>query len=252
MTADELIGALALPGAALVDQRIPKKLLAENGAPTAADRRQVNEGIEGLQWVAALKPATIAVAAYRDALREYVEIAVLRLSLRSEAKEKRLVELVHRAVPYPVVLVTQRANNASLSLAHKRWSAGEAEATVLDGEIVSVAQQDISDDAVSKAFRDALALSGLPRASLHTLYSGWIDVVLALRVARVTGVFSLPESAERGESRRLALAECVRLEAEMAAIRAAAEKETQMPRQAEMNLALQRLRTAHADALGRL
>ena len=43
-----------------------EELLLENGAPTAADKRHINDGIEELQWVAALKPTTIGVAEYRD------------------------------------------------------------------------------------------------------------------------------------------------------------------------------------------
>ena len=37
MNSDRIIAALALPPEARVDQRVPKKLLVENGAPTAAD-----------------------------------------------------------------------------------------------------------------------------------------------------------------------------------------------------------------------
>ena len=63
----------------LVDRRVPKSLLIENGAPTAADRRRIREGIEELRWVASLKPTTIGVAEYRDETREYLEISVLKL-----------------------------------------------------------------------------------------------------------------------------------------------------------------------------
>ena len=38
MNSFELIAALALPDDALVDRRVPKTLLIENGAPTAADK----------------------------------------------------------------------------------------------------------------------------------------------------------------------------------------------------------------------
>jgi len=71
------LSALSLPANAMVEQRIPKKLLVEQGAPTATDKRQIQDGIEELQWVAALKPTNIAVPTFRDAEREYLEIAVL-------------------------------------------------------------------------------------------------------------------------------------------------------------------------------
>jgi hypothetical protein len=133
-----LLDALDLPACARVAKRVPKTMLHENGAPTAADKRQINEGIEQLVWVAALKPTTIGVAEYRDELREVLEIAVLQLTLRIDAKVGRLIELVHRAVPYPVLLIAEQGSNSSLSLAQKRWSQAEAGKTVLEGDVITV------------------------------------------------------------------------------------------------------------------
>ena len=48
MSAAAIIAALALPPEARVDERVPKKLLVEQGAPTAADKRQIQDGIEEL------------------------------------------------------------------------------------------------------------------------------------------------------------------------------------------------------------
>ncbi|RMD60632.1 MAG: DUF4391 domain-containing protein, partial [Planctomycetota bacterium] len=122
MTGDEVIAALDLPAGARVERRVPKTLLVEHGAPTAADKRRINDGIERIQWIAALKPATVGVAAYRDEAREYLEIAVLRVTLRAGAKADRLAELLHRAVPYPVFAVVETPDGLVLSLAHLRWS----------------------------------------------------------------------------------------------------------------------------------
>ena len=69
MNTADIITALDLPASARVDQRVPRKLLLENGAPTATDKRYITEGIEELLWVAALKPTTIGVADYRDEVR---------------------------------------------------------------------------------------------------------------------------------------------------------------------------------------
>ena len=131
------VAVLALPQAALVDRRVPKTLLIENGARTATDRRRIREGIEEIRWLAVLKPTTIGVTEYRDQVREYLEIAVLKLNFRSGARAERIIELVHRAVPYPVVLVSWNEVRPVISLAHKRWSQGEEGKTVLDGDIVA-------------------------------------------------------------------------------------------------------------------
>lgn len=252
MNAAELLAALDLPAAARVERRVPKTMLHEHGAPTAADQRRISEGLEQLLWVAALKPTTVGVAAYRDEAREYLEIAVLHLTLRAAAKVSRLVELVHRAVPYPVLLVAELGERAHLSLAHKRWSQGEAGRTVLDGELAFVEWDGAGDDPHRAAFHDALALGRQPRGTLFALYQGWIDTLLALQAARRTGAFATPGSADRAAQRREALQECERLEAEIARLRGAAAKEKQMARQVALNLELKRVEATRAAALARL
>ena len=122
MTFDRVIASLAIPDDARVDRRVPKKLLVEQGAPTAADKRQIQDGIEEISWVAALKPTNIAVPAFRDDIREYLEIAVVTAAFRASAKPTRLLELIHRAIPYPLVLLAAHGGAVNFSLAHKRWS----------------------------------------------------------------------------------------------------------------------------------
>lgn len=252
MNAAAIIAALELPAQALVEQRVPKKLLVENGAPTAADRRAINDGIEALWWVAALKPTTVGVPDYRDEAREYLEIAVLRLELRDRAKSGRLVELIHRAIPYPLLLIAEEGGGTSLSLAHKRWSQGEADKTVLDGELIAVDWDDSLGDALQRDFCQHLALGRQPRSSLYALYQGWMDTALALAAGQVTGVFTLPASPVQAAARRHALDEYARLAVEIARLRAVAAKTKQMARQVELNLEIRRLQTALSAAKAQL
>lgn len=247
-----VIAALDLPPGARVDRRVPKTLLVEHGAPTAADKRRINEGIEGVQWVATLKPTTIGVPAFRDEVREYLEIAVLSVVLRTEAKTERLAELIHRAVPYPVFLLVAEGTRLTLSLAHKRRSQGEVGATVLDGEPVAATLTDSEPGGRQSSFHEALSLARQPRADLYLLYQGWIDTLLALLAARVTGLFAVATSPGQAATRREALRECARLDTEIARLRAAATKEKQVPRQVALNLELKRAKVARAAALARL
>ena len=252
MNSFDLIAALALPDDALVDRRVPKTLLIENGAPTAADKRRIQEGIAEIRWLAALKPTTVGVAEYRDAAREYLEIAVLQLTLRSGARAVRLIELVHRAVPYPVLLIARQGDATQLSLAHKRWSQGETGKTVLDGDVVTADVDNACADRISAAFWDSLTITRRPHASLHALYQAWMDAVQALRAASVTGLFSIPASTAEAADRASALLEYGRLESRICELSAAGAKEKQLTRLAEINLELKRLRADRDAASARL
>jgi hypothetical protein len=252
MNGDALLAALDLPDSSRVDQRVPKKLLIENAAPTAADKRLINDGIEELQWVAALKPTTVGVPDYRDEVREYLEIAVVRLSLRASAKASRLRELVHRAVPYPLLLIEEHGERLGLSAAQKRWSQGEPGKIVLEGDVVAADWTAEHHVERWSAFRDALALGKQPRTSLYDVYQGWIDTLHALNASSVTGTFTVAANAKVASARRDALREFARLGAEIFRLRAAAAKEKQMSRRVELNLELKRLEVAQTAARANL
>ena len=241
MKSEDILAALDLPASTRMDQRVPKKLLVENGAPTAADKRRINEGIEAIHWLAALKSNTIGVPEFRDDIREYLEIAVLDAELRPGAPALRLLELIHRAVPYPVFLICVQGHELSLSLAHKRWSQGEAGVTILDGDPVIAVLSAVREAGIRKAFLNTLSISAQPRSDLYDLYQGWMDSLLAFLAARITGEFGLLIDREKAVARHEALRECSRLDAAIVRLRAAASKEKQLPRRVNLNLELKQM-----------
>lgn len=260
--ADDFIAALSLPAEALVAQRIPKKMLVDNGAVTGADKRLLQERIEEVIWVAALKPGNVGVAEYRDEHRAYLELAVLRVMLRerdgASDKVSRIAELVHRAIPYPVVQILEDDDNLHVSLAHIRWAQKEADKTVLDGELLHAAFHTlglaVSEVAVENqvAFLASLSLSKQPRADLQSLYQGWMDTLSAWQVASVTGRFEVSATPQRAAERRAALQVCRGLDAQIAGLRSAASREKQMARQVALNLEIKALLAARQRAAASL
>jgi hypothetical protein len=248
MTVQDLITALELPAGCRVGQRIPKKLLVENGAPTTADKRNITEGIEEIQWVASLKPSSIGVPEYRDETREYLEIAVLHIALRQDAKAARIAELTHRAVPYPILLLLKAQDKLTLSMAHIRWAQNEAGKVVLDGGLVAV---DLNEPAptpeVFSAFLRALSMTRQPRENLRVLYQGWLDTLAAFQAAQITGVFTQSETDEQAIARRASLLACRELEQQITALRTAAAKEKQLARQVALNLEIKILQAKMSE-----
>ncbi|MGM3274972.1 DUF4391 domain-containing protein [Ralstonia sp. 24A2] len=256
----DVLIAMTLPTAAMVQQRIPKKMLAEHGAATLADRRLVQDRIEELTWCAALKPSNVGIAAYEDEVRSYLEVAILSVRLRAEETAydqphqqalristavKRAAELIHRAVPYPTVLLLEEGRQLFVSMVHVRWAQREAEKIVLDGDsIVAAFNTVVSDDKTNTALNallSSLALSRQPRTHFLALYQGWFDVLSAWQVVELTGQFRLSESPEQASERRAALRTCQELDARITAARSAASKEKQLARQVAANLEIKGL-----------
>ena len=282
MTAQILIDAFRLPAAALVGQRIPKKLLVEQGATTAADKRLITDAVDELWWQAALKPGTVSVPAYQvpegtklmpandgDAVAasadatDVIELALVSAHLRPATREsqaQRLMQLIHRAIPYPVLLVTELPAGVVLSVAHKRASLGEVGRWVVAGGEQTHPFNPAEPSPAEAAFMASLALDQLPAAALvhlGALYQAVADRITALAVAQVTGRYAAPEAAPSmshggAAAHRQVLAERSRLLEQMATARNAAAKARQMSRRVELNLQIQRLQSQLQDIQARL
>lgn len=246
MNADDVIAALDLPKDARVDQRVPKKLMTERGAPTSADKKRIQEGIEELVWFGVLKPTTVGIPAFQDDQREYLEIALLTADLRPAAKVSRIEELIHRAIPYPVLLLASHDGQLSLSMAHKRFSQGQADKMVVEA-MVDSGPLDMADE-LQQAFLRAMPLARQPSRDLYALYEGWIAVIESVVASRLTGRFALIDANAAGTvaARRSALHEHERLTREIQVLRSKAAKEKQIARRAEMNLEIRGLQAALA------
>jgi len=241
-----IVSALELPPGARVDARVPKKILVEQGAPTAADKRAIQSGVEEIQWMAALKPNTVAIPAFADAARNYLEIAVIGSIFRAGARIARLTELIHRAIPYPVVLITADPGGVAMSVAPKRAAQNEGGKVVVERVVAVDVLAPLVPPDMERAFMNSLPLSNQPSRDLSAVYDGWLARIEALAAARLSGAYVANDDAQTIERRRAALESHAQLARDIAGLRAKATREKQLNRRVDLNIEIQRLEQALA------
>ena len=250
-----LYDKLDLPDTCHLGKRVFKKLFHDNAQLGVTDKKAFTEDIDTITWQYTLKPGTIAILPYEDDQREYLEIAILQVDLKTQRRTARIAEVIHRAIPYPVVLLLAFEGVCAISLAHKRFSQAEKGAIVaeefLTTDWLPMASAP-STTPIQKAFLDSLALAGLPQTHYFAFYSALVDRVIALDCARLTGEYRVEATAARREQRRQQLARCHELETRIAERRAAAAKESQVNRLVELNVAIKQLEGELTQAAARL
>lgn len=239
-----VVDALGLPANARVDIRVPKKMLIEQGAPTSTDKRAIQDGIDELLWFAACKPGTVGVPTFADDVREYVEIAVIGCAFRPGAKTSRLIELVHRAIPYPVVLITADDQGIDVSVAHKRRAQNEAAKVVLDRDATTHLADPTTPTPNEKAFLDSMALSKQSQRDLYALYDGWVARIDAMNAAHLVGSFSMTTDENKIMRRRMAIEDYKKLEKESSLLRSQVAKAKQISQRVELNLKIKSVERA--------
>lgn len=262
MSTDDLLTALSLPAEALQRQRIPKKLLLEQAPLPAAERRLLQDAVEELLLLATLKPELCGVPAYagmpdNDADPPVGELLVLGVRLRpAPTAWPRLLETLHRAFPYPLLLLAEAAEPATtapgtvLSLARKRRAQNDAvRLTLTETHHTALLHATAGD--VPAAFVGSLGLGAVPVPHLHALYQRYLDGAVALEAAWLTGRYA-PPAADYAIRLRDDLNHYAALSREMADRRREAARTTQMVQRVAHNLRLRELQTELDAVLLRL
>ena len=229
-TLEALFAALALPPGE-APRRVPKASLAEN-VPTAADRKLIDTKLVRLDWLAAINTASTGIPSGSADGLTVDTVNVLAARARGPIPP-RLAEIIHRAIPKPVVLLhvdEASSMGAGISLAPKRAAEREMGRVVTTGLFDS---GPLTED--EQAFAQSLALANLPTRDLAAVYAGLIARVEALEAARVAGrAFRLADGEAEQASWRAALSTRSELAAELARLSAAARKESRLATKVEL------------------
>lgn len=162
----DVVVLLGLPARARETHRLTKKDIVEPWEHSApADARLLRRAISSARIVGVLSPATIGVPAVHDADRPVDMIPVLEVRIADDIKAKeqrRVAELLHRAMPRPAVINTSRSEGAPvLSLALTRLNKTDVGMSVIEEHLT------VRIDGIAAK---SLHISELDRTDLASLY----------------------------------------------------------------------------------
>lgn len=163
-----------IPKSCVVGNTVFKKLFYENASMNANDKLIFKDHISKITWKYSLKPETINISEYKDADREYDEIAVIEVDLVDVTKAKRIAEIVQRTIPYPLVLVLVNDDLFQISLTHKRIHKGDESKNTIEEHVFTdwINETNIQE-------RDNILLSGLhlKNLSFSNFYAFYSDIM---------------------------------------------------------------------------
>lgn len=250
---DAFFEHLRIPDSCRLDKPLFKKLFLDNAELNAADKKALSEDVSGIRWRYTLKPSSINIAALTDDERDYGEVAILSVELSSPTRVKRLASFMQQAIPYPLLLVFQHEGKVALSVAEKRINQADAAKIVVEERWLSPWFDPTTPTEIDAAFLDAVTLSKLPATNFYALYQGLQAQVIALIAAERTGQFPVA-SAKVAPMHRATLRKIDGLEREIAELRNALKRESQMARKISLNSEIKSRKDAivqlEADLIG--
>lgn len=231
---------LAVPAACFLGKRVYKKYFHDNASLNATDKKAFSEDIEDIQWRYTLKPETINIARYEDDEREYLEVAIVQVNLKSPKHYKRLAQIIQRVIPYPLLIVFSDGTRIALSVADKRINRADRELIRVEAfyETDWLDLANLSEP--EQAFLESCAITQFSYHHFYAFYGDLTARVVALNCAKISGSYTTESDLSREE--RLDLLGSLRQkELKLAELRAALAKESQFNRKLELNVQIKKL-----------
>lgn len=261
---------LALPDSTFLGTRITKKMLIDNNELSSADKKLVTDVIQSVEWQNTLKPETLNIPVYVTETVEYIEIAVIRLVLKTDGKQKdtlsKVNKLLHSLIPYPVILLVKQEEELAISLADKRINQADKSKLVIEHIYSSdwLITKNLTEN--ENYFINDFSLKNTSNINYFELYHDFISMMISLETSKISGRYisnnqnnnksiskasdgksdNLDGSAfieKTNEDKTLLLRELRALEAELSSIRNKIKKETQMNIKIRLNVEAKKIKT---------
>lgn len=227
-----------------------KKLFYDNVKFLSADKRAFREHLDVVNWLCALKQDNTNLKSYVDKQREYDEISILLVALKKPGTVERILNLIHRAIPYPLMLVCHFEDNVMFSIAPKRFSLSEKGKLVVDEVLNSgwINLESISSDEIK--FIKSLAIDARIYLNFLDLYKSWEASFVALACSSHTG--KLVIGHDDTQKRKEVLSRCLAIQDKIAVLRSAIKNETQMNKKVDLNIKINRLKHRYKEEKDKL
>jgi hypothetical protein len=246
-----------LPTSSYLGKKVFKKYFFENAYLTSSDKKYLREDVDTILWQYTLKPKTVQIKSYVDEQYEYLEVALLEVTVRSPDNYKRLASVFHKSIPYPCLIIftcvpamttdnleqnediedgdENLESQVALSVAHKRFSHSEKGSFVVEN-IFNTNWINLNSPAkIENAFIESLKFSDLPHTHFLAFYSAIIDRFVAFDCAKFSGTYEIGNKNLSQEERRQKLETCHNLKRKIDKLRNDLRNETQFNRKVELN-----------------
>jgi len=232
---------LNIPEKCLIEKRVYKKLFFENTKMTVTDKKWFTKDIDTINWVYALKPNSTLIHAVKEDHYTYDEIAVLEVELEQDDHSNRLADIIHRVIPYPLLIAFKGEDWVRLSVADKRYNLADNQAAKLEEFWVTNRLHEERLNEVELAFLKQMSYDRQPRLNLKQFYKGWVEAFISYKTAKITGEFTMPNSPEGKQKQVQALNTYRNLEQEITDLRTELKKQEAFNEKVKLNVEIKEL-----------
>ncbi|MDR0911678.1 MAG: DUF4391 domain-containing protein [Methanobrevibacter sp.] len=184
---------LNIPKKCFVGTPMSKKDFYDFAQLKTRDIKIFTDIIDKITWVYALQEENIRITPFKDSIREYTEVHVYDVSLKTYKEEKtdknidRIADIILRTIPYPIILVFEYQNKIKLYVSHIKEHLSDSTKIKLEGPISTNWINLDNLDKIDEKLVDSLKLENLSFSHFYRFYSDIVDNINIYNGSKLVG-----------------------------------------------------------------
>lgn len=227
-----------------LNKKLDKKMFYDYADLNKKEKNIITKYIDRIELTYLLTPTTINIQPFINDETHYEGVMFITVNLREKITDKQInviEEIIHGALPNPVMIVFQLDNTLKVSTCMKRLNKVD-KSSVVQSDIHRSAWLNLENKAViQEDFLNAIHVNNLSFSNFYAFYKDIDLAVEALENAETIGDYHIEKDQQKHEKQQQTIKEIKNLEAEITKIKAAIKKESQFNKKVEMNVKVQQL-----------
>lgn len=228
-----------------VKKKLDKKMFYDYADVNKKEKNVITKYVERMELSFLLTPSTINIQAFINEEYHYEGVMFVTVKLRDEVTEKHvrvLEEVIHGALPNPVVITFTFKDEICISSCMKRLNKVNKNNVVLETIHRTNWFSENDSTSIVDNFIQSILLSNL---SFTTFFDFYKDIDLAVKAykdAEIIGAYKVLKDDKERQQQEAIISQIMDMEQEISRLKAAIKKETQFNKKVELNMNVQQLR----------
>ncbi len=236
---DLLNTILHIPDRSLVNKKITKAFFKRNFDLTSSEKALLDDFniVTSIDWLASVSPANSNIPPFHDEFYLFEEVQVISIQtsdLDFDRNHHRIIDLVQKYIPYPILLCVWHKDAFVLNTCDKKVNQNDSTRRTIEKNYTTEVINRIKPTERQQAFLNSLNFAGLDKTNLKTYYDSYTQRLISLQAAGVSGVF-IPRTRDRTQSDMEKLEKIETLQKEVQLLQSQAKKETQLSQRIALN-----------------
>lgn len=240
---------LQLPDRSLLNKRLTKAFFLKNFQLAPVEKKLLNTVIQSMEWLASIKLSNSNIPVVKNANYSYEEIQVMICTLPAnqlEKHDKSCIELFHKYIPYQMMVIVEDETDFIINTCDKRINQNDKQKRTIEAYYSSPQQSKLYKNEVSSTFFDSIKFAEVNKTNMETLYKSYIQALVQLKAATVTGSFN-KRTQKRTEEDMANLLAIETIEKDIISLASRLKKESQLSNKVNLNVEIQKKRQEIED-----